>query len=124
VLAWQLSNSLEPALRLGALEVVMVQGCPEIFNTDQGLQFTSLAVTSRLAQAGTAFSMDGRGRAPDNIIVERLWRTVKYEDIYLKDCDTVAALEARLERYFTLYNDERPHQRLAYRTPAEVHWKQ
>lgn len=123
VLAWQLSNTLEVAFCLEALEMALVQGCPEIFNTDQGVQFTSLAFTSRLERAGVAISMDGRGRALDNIFVERLWRTVKYEDIYLNDYASVPALEAGLERYFTFYNRERPHQSLAYRTPAEVHWK-
>jgi putative transposase len=121
VLAWQLSNTLDAAFCLEALELALVQGCPEIFNTDQGVQFTSLAFTSRLERVGIAISMDGRGRALDNIFVERLWRTVKYEDIYLNDYATVPVLEAGLERYFTFYNYERPHQSLAYRTPAEVH---
>jgi putative transposase len=124
VLSWQLSNTLDTAFCLDALEVALGHGCPEIFNTDQGVQFTSLAFTNRLAQAGISISMDGRGRALDNSFVERLWRTVKYEDIYLKAYDTVPALEAGLESYFTFYNYERPHQSLAYRTPAEVHWKQ
>ena len=123
VLAWQLSNTLDPAFCLEALEAALVQGCPEIFNTDQGVQFTSLAFTSRLAQAGTAISLDGRGRAVDHICVERWWSTVKYEAIDLKDDDTVPVLEAGLEHYFAFYNDERLHQSLAYRTPAEVHWK-
>jgi putative transposase len=124
VLAWQLSNTLDVAFCLEALDMALVQGCPEIFNTDQGVQFTSLAFTSRLERAGVAISMDGRGRALDNIFVERLWRTVKYEDIYLKDYATVPALEAGLERYFMFYNHERLHQSLAYRTPAEVHMGQ
>lgn len=124
VLSWQLSNTLDTAFCLEALEMALVQGCPEIFNTDQGVQFTSLAFTSRLAQVGIAISMDGRGRALDNIFVERLWRTVKYEDIHLKNYATVPALEAGLGSYFTFYNYERPHQSLAYRTPAEVHWEQ
>jgi putative transposase len=123
VLAGQLSNTLDVAFCLEALEMALVHGCPEIFNTDQGVQFTSLAVTSRLARAGVAISMDGRGRALDKIFVERLWRTVKYEDIYLNDYASVPELEAGLERYFTFYNRERPHQSLAYRTPAEVHWE-
>jgi putative transposase len=124
VLAWQLSNTLDVAFCLEALEMALVQGCPEIFNTDQGVQFTSLAFTSRLERAGIAISMDGRGRALDNIFVERLWRTVKYEDIYLHDYASVPALAVGLDRYFIFYNHERPHQSLAYRTPAEVHWKQ
>jgi putative transposase len=124
VLAWQLSNTLDGAFCLEALEMALVQGCPEIFNTDQGVQFTSLAFTSRLERAGIAISMDGRGRALDNIFVERLWRTGKYEDIYLHDDASVPALAVGLDRYFMFYNHERPHQSLAYRTPAEVHWKQ
>jgi putative transposase len=124
VLAWQLSNTLDTAFCLEALERALVQGCPEMFNTDQGVQFTSLAFTSRLEQVGVAISMDGRGRALDNIFVERLWRTVKYEDIYLKDYASGPALAVGLDRYFRFYNQERPHQSLAYRTPAEVHWKQ
>jgi putative transposase len=84
-LAWQLSNTLAPAFGVAALEVALGQGCPAIFNTDQGVQFTSLAFTSRLAREGVAIRMDGWGRALDNIFVERLWRTVKYEDLYRKD---------------------------------------
>ena len=124
VLSWQLSKTMEPTFCLGALEMALVQGAPMIFNTDQGVQFTSLAFPGRLARAGIAISMDGRGRALDNIFVERLWRSVKYEDIYLKDYPTVPALDEGLARYFHFYNHERPHQRLAYRTPAEVHVKQ
>ena len=123
-LAWHLSHTLDVAFCLEALEMALVQGCPEIFNTDQGVQFTSLAFTSRLERAGIAISMDGRGRALDNIFVERRWRTVKYEDIYLHDYASVPALAVGLDRYFIFYNHERPHQSLAYRTPAEVHWKQ
>jgi len=94
-----------------------------MFTTDQGVQFTSYVFTSDLERAGIAISMDGRGRALDNIFVERRWRTVKDEDIYLKDYATVPALEAGLARYFAFDNDERPHQSLGYRTPAEVHRK-
>jgi putative transposase len=124
VLSWQLSNTLDVPFCLAALENALVHGCPEIFNTDQGVQFTSYVFTSHLERAGIAISMDGRGRALDKIFVERRWRTVKYEDIYLKDYATVPALEAGLARYFTFYNDERPHQSLGYRTPAEVHRQQ
>jgi putative transposase len=123
VLAWQLSNTLDVAFCLEALERALVQGCPEVFNTDQGVQFTSFAFTSRLERAGVAISMEGRGRALDKIFVERLWRTVTYEDSYLKDEASVPALEAGLERYFTFYSRERPHHSLASRTPAEVHGK-
>jgi len=118
----QLSNTLGVAFCLEALEMALVQGCPEIFNTDQGVQFTSLAFTNRLERAGIAIRMDGRGRALDNIFVERLWRSVTYEDMYLKDYATVPALAEGLGSYFQFYNHERPHQSLAYRAPAEVHW--
>jgi putative transposase len=124
VLAWQLSNTMESTFCLVALERALGQGAPMIFNTDQGVQFTSLAFTDRLARAGIAISMDGRGRAFDNIFIERLWRSVKYEDIYLKDYATVPALDEGLTHYFHFYNHERPHQSLAYRTPAQAHVKQ
>ena len=122
VLAWQVSNTLETTFCLTALEQALEQyGRPEIFNSDQGAQFTSEAFTSRLLQANVRISMDGRGRYLDNIFVERLWRTVKYEDIYPKQYETVPALVAGLTAYFQLYNKERPHQSLAYRTPAVVY---
>ncbi len=95
-----------------------------IFNTDQGVQFTSLALTGRLARAGIAIRMDGRGRAFDHIFSERLWRSVTYEDIDLQDSTTVPALDEGLTRYFHFYNHDRPHQSLAYRTPAQAHLKQ
>ena len=104
--------------------MALVQGGPQIFNTDQGVQFTSRAFTSCLEQAGVMISMDGRGRALDNIFVERLWRSVKYEDIYLKDYATVPVLLEGLASDFQFYNYQRPHQSLAYRPPAEVHWTQ
>jgi putative transposase len=121
VLAWQLSNTLEGSFCLEALDAALLDGQPEIFNTDQGSQFTAHAFTQRLRAANIRISMDGRGRALDNIFVERLWRTVKYEDIYLKQYDTVPALQQGLHDYFYFYNHVRPHQSLAYRTPAEVH---
>lgn len=110
VLSWQLSNTLDSPFCLAALDQALGRGGPEMFHTDQGVQFTSLAFTSRLEQAGIAISMDGRGRALDNIFVERLWRTVKYEDLYLKDYATVPTLQAGLEHYFMFYNQARPHQ--------------
>jgi putative transposase len=122
VLSWQLSNTLDGAFCLAALAEALQQGKPAIFNTDQGVQFTAHAFTESLEAAGIRISMDGRGRAFDNIFIERLWRSVKYEDIYIKDYDSVPALEAGLLAYFLLYNQERPHQSLAYRTPAEVHF--
>lgn len=122
VLAWQLSNTLDGHFCLVALEQALAQGQPEIFNTDQGVQFTAQAFTQRVEQAGVRVSMDGRGRALDNIFVERLWRTVKYEHIYLYDYATVPALMAGLRDYFIFYNTQRLHQSLGYLTPAEVHF--
>lgn len=122
VLAWQLSNTLDGLFCRVALRQALERGTPEIFNTDQGAQFTALEFTDVLENAGVRISMDGRGRALDNVFVERLWRTVKYEDIYLKDYGTVPQLDAGLHAYFRFYNDERLHQSLDYCTPAEVHF--
>ena len=121
VLAWQLSNTLDGRFCVETLDQALRTAQPAIFNTDQGVQFTAQAFTQRLLAADVRISMDGRGRALDNIFVERLWRTVKYEHIYLHDYLTVPQLEAGLTRYFDFYNHERLHQSLAYRTPAEVH---
>lgn len=121
VLTWRLSNSLETSFCIEALEEALERGRPEIFNSDQGVQFTSAAFTSRLEKNGVAISMDGRGRALDNAFIERLWRTVKYEDIYLKDYGTADELYEGLARYFDFYQNERLHQSLAYQTPATVY---
>ena len=122
VLAWRLSNTLEAGFCLDCLhEALRGHGAPEIFNTDQGAQFTSTVFTQVLKDAGIAISMDGRGRALDNIFVERLWRSVKYEDIYPKGYETLPELLLGLSDYFAFYNTERPHQSLGYRTPADVH---
>ena len=121
VVAWQLSNTLDGRFCLDALDLALAQGKPEIFNTDQGVQFTALAFTSRLKEADIRISMDGRGRALDNVFVERLWRTVKYEHVYLHEYALVPELEKGLGEYFSFYNYERPHQSLSYQTPAEVH---
>jgi putative transposase len=121
VLAWELSNTLDTGFCLAALEDALRQGQPRIFNTDQGVQFTSHAYTSRLEQAGIQVSWDGRGRALDNVFVERLWRSVKWEEVYLKDYRTVAEAAGGLGHYFRFYNHERPHQALGYRTPAHVY---
>ena len=107
---------------MDALDLALTQGQPDIFNTDQGAQFTALAFTSRLAATGIRISMDGRGRALDNVFVERLWRSVKYEHVYLHEYETVPGLETGLGEYFSFYNHERPHQSLSYQTPAEVHF--
>jgi putative transposase len=122
VLSWRLSNTLDGAFCLAALNAALQLGKPEIFNTDQGVQFTAHIFTDTLEDAGIQVSMDGRGRAFDNIFSERLWRSVKYEEIYLYDHATVPALQAGLHTYFSRYNAERPHQSLKYRTPAEVHF--
>jgi len=121
VIAWRLSNTLDGAFCLDMLEEALSRGRPEVFNTDQGVQFTASAFTSRLTKAGVAVSMDGRGRCLDNVFVERLWRSVKYEDIYLHGYEAVPPLQQGLERYFSFYNGERVHQSLEYRTPAEVY---
>jgi putative transposase len=121
VLSWELSATLDGGFCLSALEEALNVATPEIFNTDQGAQFTSRAFTGRLEQAGIAISMDGRGRALDNVFIERLWRSVKYEEVYLHEHATVALLAAGLEGYFGHYCHERPHQSLGYRTPAEVY---
>jgi putative transposase len=122
VLSWQLSNSLDGLFCRTALQQALEQGRPDIFNTDQGVQFTAQPFTTILEQAGIQISMDGRGRALDNIFIERLWRSVKYEHIYLFDYESVAELMAGLQAYFWFYNHERLHQSLAYHTPAEVHF--
>jgi putative transposase len=122
VLTWQLSNTLDDLFCLEALRLALHKGKPDIFNTDQGVQFTAYDFTGELETNHIRISMDGRGRAFDNIFIERLWRSVKYEDIYINDYSTVPALETGLENYFQLYNYERPHQSLAYRTPAEIHF--
>lgn len=121
VLAWELSPTLDGGFCLTALEQALSQGLPEIFNTDQGSQFTSRAFTSRLERRGIAISMDGRGRALDNVFIERLWRSVKYEEVYLQEHATLASLAAGLEAYFWFYCHERPHQALGNRTPAVVY---
>jgi putative transposase len=121
VLAWELSNSLDSSFCVEAVRAALAGRRPEIFNTDQGTQFTAQAFVEVLTSAGVRISMDGRGRALDNVFIERLWRSVKYEDIYLRDYETVPDLYRGLIRYFRYYNAERPHQALGYRTPAEVY---
>jgi putative transposase len=121
VLAWRLSNSLDADFCLEALDEALAHGRPEIFNTDQGVQFTSREFTGRLEAAGVRISMDGRGRALDNVFVERLWRSVKYEEVYLKDYASGAECQASLAAYLKFYSAERLHQALGYRTPLEVY---
>lgn len=122
VLSWSLSTTLDSWFCAEALRRALAVGRPQIFNTDQGSQFTSAAFTDILREAGVAISMDGRGRAFDNIFVERLWRSVKYEEVYLKEYGVVDEARRGLRDYFTLYNTERLHQSLGYKTPAEVYF--
>lgn len=122
VLNWALSTTLDADFCVEALREALAIARPEIFNTDQGPQFTSDAFIGVLKDAGIAISMDGRGRVFDNIFVERLWRSVKYEEVYLKDYGTVDEARQNLSGYFHLYNYERLHQSLGYLTPAEVYF--
>jgi putative transposase len=122
VLAWELSITLEADFCVAVLERALADQRPEIFNTDQGVQFTSAQFQAPLLAAQVRLSMDGRGRAFDNIFVERLWRSVKYEEVYLKDYRTVAEAREGLQLYFPFYNQQRIHQALDYRTPHSVHF--
>ena len=122
VLAWRLWTSLEADFCVWSLEEALGLGMPEIFNSDQGCQFASESFTGLLEAHGIRISMDGRGRVFDNIFVERLWRTVKYEEVYLKDYAGVPEARVSLGEYFAFYNEERLHQALDYRTPAEVYF--
>jgi putative transposase len=122
VLAWELSNSLDRQFCLDALDKALAISQPEIFNSDQGSQFTSNEFTDRLETSGVRISMDGRGRVFDNIFIERLWRSVKYEEVYLHTYETVKDARDGLSRYFRLYNTERLHESLGYRTPHEVYF--
>lgn len=124
VVSWRVSNTVDSTFCLEALEEALQSGKPEIFNTDQGVQFTSLAFTSVLERLGIKISMDGKGRALDNIFVERLWRSLKYEDVYLKDYESVKEARKGIDRYFYFYNNERLHQALGYRCPRNVFFGQ
>lgn len=124
VLSWQLSNSLEYFFCKDALEAAYSYGQPDIFNSDQGSQFTANDFTASLLARDVRISMDGRGRAHDNIFIERLWRSVKYEDVYIRDYQAVPELVAGLGRYFQRYNYQRPHQSLGYATPSEIYFGQ
>jgi putative transposase len=121
VLSWRLSNTLTSSFCLEALDEALSLAKPEIFNSDQGSQFTATAFTSRLASRGVAISMDGRGRALDNVFIERLWRSVKYEEVYLRDYADGWETEASLAAYFRFYDHQRIHQSLGYQTPAAVY---
>lgn len=120
ILSWELSNSMDVSFCLSALERALRQGRPQIFNTDQGSQFTSPRFTGLLIEHDVTISMDGRGRAIDNIWIERFWRSLKYEEIYLHDYESVPKAIGAISRYMQFYNTERPHQSLGDRTPAEL----
>jgi len=121
VLSWELSVTMESSFCVSALDEALQIACPEVFNTDQGSQFTSEVFTNRLLEQKVRISMDGRGRAFDNIFVERLWRSVKYEEVYLKDYRNVTEARQGLRDYFEFYNCERVHQSLGYKTPEAVY---
>lgn len=121
VVAWRLSNTLDGAFCRDMLDEALAAGTPEVFNTDQGVQFTAGAWVERVEAAGVRVSMDGRGRCLDNVFVERLWRTVKYEDVFLRCYESVPELERGLRAYFAFYNEARLHQSLGYKTPGEVY---
>ncbi len=122
VLSWELTNSLDTGFCLSALEKAFVFGRPEVFNTDQGSQFTSLDFTGYLLNREVSISMDGKGRALDNIFIERLWRDVKHQHIYLYDYQDGHALHQGLSWYFKLHNEQKPHQSLGNNTPAQVYY--
>ena len=124
VLAWRVSITMETAFCVDALEEALQrQGTPQIFNTDQGSQFTSEAFTGLLKQHGIRISMDGKGGWRDNVFVERLWRSVKYEEVYLKAYESVSEAKAGIGEYFSFYNTRRPHSSLDRKTPDQVYFK-
>lgn len=122
VLSWEVSITLDTSFCVSALDWALKDAKPEIFNSDQGAQFTSDEFTRRLKDRGIKISMDGRGRALDNVFVERLWRSVKWEEVYLKDYSDVTDAIENLAQYFHRYNHQRPHQSLGYQTPAAVYF--
>jgi len=123
VVSWELDQTLELPFVLNAVDRALQQATPDIWNSDQGSHFTSPQYTEKLLAASVRISMDGKGRALDNIFTERLWRTVKYEDVYLKDYTTPREARQGLGQYLTFYNQERPHQSLNYQTPAQVYFE-
>ena len=124
IVSWKVSISLDVEFCIEALEEALTKGCPSLFNTDQGSQFTSLSWISILEAHGIQISMDGQGRWRDNIYAERLWRSVKYEEVYLRSYESVSEAKRSLGRYIEFYNTQRPHQALGYKTPAEVYFKE
>ncbi len=123
VISWELSNTLDADFCVSALNEALSSGTPEIFNSDQGCQYTSEAFTGALQAKGIAISMDGKGRCYDNILTERLWRTVKYEEVFLKEYGSMIEARKELGRFFRWYNKERPHQSLGYQTPDEMYYR-
>ena len=121
VLSWRLSASLDQDFCVEALRSALLRGQPQIFNSDQGSQFTSETFTGELAARKIAISMDGRGRCMDNIFIERLWRSLKYEEVYIKDYETEEEARAGIGSYLSFYNEERLHQSLGYRTPMAIY---
>jgi putative transposase len=124
VLAWEISTTLDTSFCLSAMKQALELSKPQIFNTDQGSQFTSIEFIGRLEEEDIRISMDGRGRVYDNIFVERLWRSVKYEEVYLHDYRTVSDVRNGITKYFIFYNMERLHESLGYRTPYEIYVKE
>jgi putative transposase len=122
VVSWELSSGLEVDFCISTLEKAFVIGMPDIFNSDQGSQFTSLDFVSKLEQNNIQISMDGKGRVTDNIFTERLWRTLKYEEVYIKDYQSVREARQGISNYMSFYNQERPHQSLDNKRPAEVYF--
>ena len=120
MLSWRLSNTMDTEFCLDVLEEALSDGTPDIFNTDQGAQFTSEAFTGLLERRGVTVSMDGKGSYTDNLFIERLWRSLKYEEVYLKAYTDRREARSQIGEYFRFYNTQRPHQALEYRTPAEV----
>jgi putative transposase len=123
VVAWELSDSLEMGFVLACMDSALSVAAPEIINSDQGSHFTSERFTGRFQEAGVRISMDGRGRCMDNIFTERLWRSVKYEEVYLSEYESPCDARRGLSRYLCFYNEGRPHQALEYRTPAQIYYK-
>jgi len=121
VISWRISNTLDIRFCMEALEEALLTGCPEIFNSDQGVQFTAEAFTSVLEKKGIKISMDGKGRALDNIFIERFWRSLKYEDVYIKRYENGKEAIIGISTYIAFYNAERPHQSLGYKAPVEMY---
>ena len=122
VISWRISNTLDSRFCIEALEEALLSGSPEIFNSDQGVQFTSYLFLNVLERKGIKISMDGKGRALDNIFIERFWRSLKYEDVYIKRYENGVTAHIGIRQYIVFYNEKRPHQSLKYETPSTVHF--